>query len=333
MDFSIVFVGTAGSVPTARRGLPATLVRHGGSRVLIDCGEGTQRQLVRSTGLVDLDAIFITHFHADHWLGLPGLLKTFDLRDRERPLVIHGPKGIHSVLETAVLAAGATRFQVETRELEVGEAVEFETLNIAPFPVKHRGSAFGYALFEHDRPGRIDLEKAAELGIQPGPDLGLLQRGESVGSVSPGDVMGGSRPGRKVVLSGDTSPCDSLLLAADGADVLVHEATFLQEEAGRAAERGHTTAAQAAECASEAGVKLLALTHLSSRYGGREVEEEARTVFENSYVPRDFDAVEIPFAESGEPTLVRPQRHKRPRDRAQHTTSAAEGASLDEKKV
>jgi ribonuclease Z len=208
-------------------------------------------------------------------------------------------------------AAGSTRYPVEVRTLTSGDVVELAGLNVAPFAVQHRGSSVGYAIYENERPGRVDLERALQLGIEPGPDLGRIQSGETVRGVGPTDLLGPARPGRKLVLSGDTAPNDSLLLAAHGADVLVHESTFLHEEAGRAAEKFHSTATQAAECAVSAGVKLLALTHLSSRYMGHEIEEEARQTFGASHVPRDFDSVEIPFAESGEPHLLRPERKGR----------------------
>ncbi|MCX6388717.1 MAG: ribonuclease Z [Solirubrobacterales bacterium] len=328
MDFSVVFIGTAGSVPTARRGLPANLIRHEGIRLLVDCGEGTQRQLVKSTGLADLDAVFITHFHADHWLGLPGLLKTFDLRDRERPLTVHGPEGIQRILDFCVDSAGATRYEVVANVITPGNVVKTGNLNVAAFEASHRGRAVGYAMFEDDRPGRIDLEKVAAHGIQPGPDLGLIQSGETVNGVSPADVMGPARQGRKIVLTGDTTPCDSLLVASHDADLLVHEATFLHEDAERASERGHSTALEAAECARDAEVKLLAMTHLSGRYFGPEHEEEARSVFPNSHVPRDFDFVEIPFRESGEPTLSRPERRGQKATQTPSQQDAEQGATL-----
>ena len=322
MDFSITFTGTAGSVPTARRGLPSSLIKHGGSRILVDCGEGTQRQLLKSTGLVDLDAVFITHFHADHWLGLPGLLKTFDLRERERPLPIYGPTGLARIVEFATDAAGATRYPTEVNELGVGDVVEFSDLNVSPFPVRHRGPSMGYVFHEEPRIGRIDVEKARNLGLEPGPDLGRIQAGETVAGVSPEDVMGPERAGRKLVLSGDTAPNEALLLAAHGADVLVHESTFLHEEAEKAADKAHSTAKQAAECAQSAGVKLLALTHISSRYFGAEIEEEARSVFAESHVPRDFDWIDIPFEESGDPNLQRPVRKQRKDEAAREGTPA-----------
>ena len=306
MDLSLFFAGTAGSVPTARRGLPALLVRRGGDRLLFDCGEGTQRQLVQTVGLPEIDAVFLTHFHADHWLGLPGMLKSFELRDRERPLTLFGPPGTTELLGTVRRVIGRLRYPFTIQELDAGDAVEFDGYEVAPFNVRHRGTAFGYALVEDPRPGRFDAELATALGVPFGPDFGRLQRGETVHGVSPEQVVGPERPGRKVVLSGDTAPCEMVRVAAHEADVLVHEATFLHEDLARAVETGHSTARQAAELAAEAHVRLLALTHLSTRYPARDVRDEARAVFARTEVPRDFDLVEVPFAEKGEPELVRP---------------------------
>jgi ribonuclease Z len=304
MDLSVFFAGTAGSVPTMRRGLPAVLVRRGGERILIDCGEGTQRQLVSSVGLADLDEIFLTHFHADHWLGLPGLLKTFDLRAREKPLTVHGPRGLANLLGAALRAAGRTRYGVRLVELEPGEILRRDGYHIAAIPVAHRGPAFGYVLYEDERPGEFDPARASELGLVSGPEFGRVQRGETIRGVSPDEVMGPQRPGRKLVISGDTRPCEALRIAAHGADLLVHEATFAGEEAVRAVETGHSTAAEAAALAAEAEVRLLALVHLSTRYHVKLVRDEARAVFPRTIVPRDFDAIEIPFPERGEPELV-----------------------------
>ncbi len=305
MDLSVFFAGTAGSVPTLRRGLPAVLVRRGGERILVDCGEGTQRQLVSSVGLADLDEIFLTHFHADHWLGLPGLLKTFDLRARERPLTVHGPRGLTSLLSGALRAAGKTRYGVRLVELEPGEVLERGGYRIAAVPVAHRGPAFGYVFFEDERPGEFDPRRALALGLTPGPEFGRVQRGETIRGVRPQDVMGAPRAGRKVVISGDTRPCEALRIAAHGADLLVHEATFAQDEADRALETGHSTAAEAAALARDAEVRMLALVHISTRYHVRLLRDEARAVFPRAVLPRDFDAVEIPFPERGEPELVR----------------------------
>ena len=305
MDLSVVFAGTAGSVPTARRGLPATLIRRGGDRILVDCGEGTQRQLIRSVGLADMDEVFITHLHVDHWLGLPGMIKSFELRDRERPLTVFGPPGIKAAMQGLRFVLGRVRFGLHVVELEKFEEVEHDGYVVAAIPARHRTEAYGYALIEDDRPGRFDADLATARGVAFGPDFGRLQRGETVNGVTPDEVVGPARPGRLVVLSGDTAPCDAIAAAAEGADLLVHEATFTEEERDRARQTGHSTAKQAALLAEEAGVRMLALTHLSTRYGGGEIKAEARAVFPNTIVPRDFDVVELPFPEKGEPELIR----------------------------
>src|SRR3954447_4781984 len=305
MDLSLFFAGTAGSVPTARRGLPALLVRRGGDKLLFDCGEGTQRQLLQTVGLPEISAVFLTHFHLDHWLGLPGMLKSFDLRDREAPLDLFGPPGTRQVLALVNRIVGRLGFEFGITEMDAGDLVEFDGYAVHAFNVRHRGPAFGYAIEEDDRPGRFDAERAQRLGVPFGPAFGALQRGDVVNGVRPEQVIGPERPGRRVVLSGDTAPCDGLRAAADHADVLVHEATFLHEERERAAETRHSTARQAAEIAAEADVRVLALTHVSTRYTGREIRDEARATFPRTVVPRDFDAIAVPFPERGEPVLVR----------------------------
>jgi ribonuclease Z len=305
MDLSLFFAGTAGSVPSARRGLPALLVRRGAARILFDCGEGTQRQLLRSVGLADLTDVFLTHMHADHWLGLPGMLKSFELRDRDKPLTVHGPPGMTALMERMRPIYGRPGYGLTLRDLEPDEAVRRDDFEIVPFAVRHRGVAFGYALIEDARPGRFDAALAEELGVQPGPDFGRLQRGEIVDGVDPSQVIGEARPGRKVVLTGDTAPTDAVVVAAHRADVLVHEATFSHEDAARAAQTGHSTAQQAAQVAADAEVNLLALTHLSSRYAGGEIRDEARAIFADTEVPRDFDTIDIPLPERGAPELVR----------------------------
>jgi len=300
-----MFAGTAGSVPSARRGLSALLVRRGGERILIDCGEGTQRQLLRAGGLSDLTDIFITHLHVDHWLGLPGLLQTFSLRDRERPLQIYGPPGIGEVMQTMRRIHGKLGFALQVVELDAGESVRRDALEIHAVNVRHRVLAYGYVLVEDPRPGRFDAALAASLGVAPGPDFGRLQRGETVHGVRPEQVIGAPREGRKVVVSGDTAPCETLMLAAHAADLLVHEATFGEDERERARVTGHSTAAQAARIALDAQVRMLALTHISARYGGRELREEARAIFPDTELPRDFDTIEIPLTDRGAPHLVR----------------------------
>jgi len=300
-----MFAGTAGSAPSARRGLPALLVRYGSERILIDCGEGTQRQLIRSSGLVELTDVFITHLHLDHWLGLPGLLKSLDLRDRERPLQIYGPSGLKQVMTTVRRVCGRLSFAVNSEELEPDGAVRRGALEIQPVNVRHRGLAYGYVLAEDARPGRFDAELATSLGVEFGPDFGRLQHGETVNGVRPEQVIGEPRDGRKVVVSGDTAPCETLAIAAHRADLLVHEATFGEDERERASQTGHSTAAQAAQIALDAEVRMLALTHISARYSGSELREQARAVFAETELPRDFDLVEVPFAERGAPRLVR----------------------------
>ena len=306
MDLSIFFAGTAGSVPTPQRGLPAILLRAGGERILFDCGEGTQHQLLRSIGLPDLDAIFITHLHLDHWLGLPGMIKTFDMRDRDARLELFGPPGFTALFERVIKPIiGRTKYPLDVIELEPHEEIGFDGFVVQGFPVKHRVEAFGYAFIEDDRPGRFDAETATKLGVTPGPDFGRLQRGETVDGVTPEQVMGSGRLGRRIVYSGDTMPCQTTEVYASGADVLIHESTFCEDEQARARETGHSTARQAAQLALDANVKLLALTHLSTRYFPREIRDEARATFENTVVPRDFDGIEVPFPERGEPALVK----------------------------
>ena len=309
MDLDVLFLGTAGSSPSPRRGLPATLVRRGGDRLLVDCGEGTQRQLMRSVGLIELEEVFITHFHADHVLGLPGILKTFALRQRERPLTIHGPVGLRRLLELMAPVIGRLTFEVVLVELAPNDELERDGYRIAAFATDHAAQGVGFALVEDPRPGEFDPLRARELGLTPGPEFGRLQRGEVVNEVRPEQVMGAPRRGRKLVLTGDTAPSDMTRLVAWEADLLVHEATFADDEADRAAETAHSTARQAGELAAAANVTMLALTHISPRYAGGELRDEARAAFsgpaERVIVPRDFDRVEIPFPERGEPIHVR----------------------------
>ena len=305
VDLSIFFAGTGGSVPTARRGLPAILVRRGADRILFDCGEGTQRQLVGSVGLADPSEIFLTHLHTDHWLGLPGMLKTFDLRGRDRPLTVHGPPGLDRLLGLIERMTGRVSYPLRVQELQRGDVLARDGYRIAAVAVEHRGPALGYVVYEDERPGVFDPDAARAMGLQPGPEFGRVQRGETVNGVAPPDVMGPARPGRKLVLSGDTRPAPALAVAATGADVLVHEATFAEQERDRAAENGHSTARQAAEIARDAGVRLLALNHVSTRHPLRLLRDEARAVFADTVMPRDFDTIEIPYPERGGPELVR----------------------------
>ncbi len=308
MDLSVAFLGTSGAVPSARRSTASVLVARGGERLLFDCGEGTQRQMQRSLGLVQVDEIYLTHFHADHFLGLPGLLKTYDLTGRQTPLTVYGPRGLRELFKTLGRIVGRVGFKLDLVELEPGDLVAHEGAAVRAFQVEHRVRACGYALVEDERPGRFDPEAAKRLGVAEGPAFARLQRGEQVdgspGPVRPGDVMGQARPGRTVAITGDTAPCKATVEAARDAELLVHDASFAEEEVQRAADTGHSTVGQAATVAREAGVKMLALVHISSRYHVGTVLEEAREVFEPAVAPRDFDLIEIPFPEHGDPKLV-----------------------------
>ncbi|MGH2865930.1 MAG: ribonuclease Z [Solirubrobacteraceae bacterium] len=326
MDLSVFLVGTAGSVPSARRGLPAVLVRRGGEKLLFDCGEGTQRQLLRSVGLLDMDSVFITHFHADHWLGLPGMLKSFALRERTEPLTVYGPPGLHDLAGVMRTVYGRLPYELCILELAPGESVERDGYVIAAIAVNHKGPvSFGYVLVEDSRPGHLDPRLAQELGVCPGPDFGLLQRGETVAGVKPEQVLGPAREGRKVVISGDTTPCEAVRIASHQADVLIHEATFVEEEAERARQTCHSTARQAGELARDAEVRLLVLTHVSSRYAGHELREEARAVFAATESARDFDTIDVPFPERGRAGLERwPERLARERAQAHSPAQQAQ---------
>jgi ribonuclease Z len=311
VDLDLVFLGTSGSMPTPQRAPTAVLVRRGGERLLFDCAEGTQRQLlVSAVGLIELREVFLTHYHADHYLGLPGMLKTFALRGRDAPITIYGPPGLRDLFASLRRIFGRLTYPYELVELEPGDRLERDGYELRVFGVDHGVSAVGYSLAEEDRPGRFDVGMAEALGVPSGPERGALQAGEAVTVaggrvVQPGDVLGPPRPGRKLVITGDTAPCPSVVEAAAHADLLVHEATFLEDERERARDTAHSTAAGAAGIAGEAGVTLLALTHLSNRYSGRDAAREARAVFSDTVVPRDFDIIELPFSERGAPRLAK----------------------------
>ena len=315
-----MFLGTSGSMPTAQRAPTAVLVRRGGDRILFDCAEGTQRQLLcSSVGLVELREVFLTHYHADHYLGLPGMLKTFALRGRELPITVYGPPGLGNLFGSLRRIFGKLTYDYELVELRPGDVLPRGDHRIETFPVAHGVSGLGYSLVEEERPGRFDVETADALGVPAGPERGVLQRGETVTLadgrvVRPADVLGPARPGRKLSLTGDTAPSPHVVEAVRGADVLVHEATFLDEERERARETLHSTALDAAAVAREADVGLLCLTHLSNRYFGPEVAREARAVFPETIVPRDFDIIDVRFQERGGPQLVKGGAAQRRRD-------------------
>ena len=311
MDLDVILLGTAGSVPSARRQTSATLIRRGGDRILVDCGEGTQRRLIQSVnGLSDIDVVLLTHGHGDHILGLPGMLRTFALRERTRPLRLYGPEGTVKLIKDMHPLIGKLPYAFDITDVEAGTEIEHDDYVLEAVGTRHRVPSVGWALVEDDRPGRFDVDKAREIGVPEGPLFGALQRGETVTlpdgrEVSPEGLVGEDRLGRTIVIAGDTRPCDSVVAAALDADLLIHEATFLDEEVERAKETMHSTAREAAEIATEARVHLLALTHLSMRSAPRLVRAEAEAIHGNVVVPRDLDLIEIPFRERGAPQLVR----------------------------
>ena len=309
------------SAPTAQRAPTALLVRRGGDRLLFDCAEGTQRQLMRSTiGLPDLEEIFLTHFHADHYLGLPGMLKTFALRQREVPLTrLRAARACASssatsrrvVRQADLPAASSWRCGPARRSSATG-------YRILVFPVHHGVSAVGYASTRTSARASSTPTPPTRSGSRSAPSAARCSaasrsRSPTGASLTPDAVVGAARPGRRIVIPGDTAPVETVRVLAEGADVLVHEATFLEEERDRAADTLHSTALQAAEIARDAGVRLLALTHVSPRYFGPELAREAQAVFAATVVPRDFDVIEVPFAERGEPRAASGARRAPPR--------------------
>jgi ribonuclease Z len=306
MSLAVRLLGTSASRPTVERNVASLSVVREGETLLFDCGEGTQRQMMRYHVSFALSDIFFTHFHADHVIGVIGLLRTLALQGREEPLRLWGPRGGARVLRAAT-SFGADRptFPVEIAELESGQRVPRNGYQILPFAVDHGGGpSFGYALIEDERKGRFNPERARELGVPEGPLWGRIHRGLAVTlddgrTIEPQQLVGPRRAGRRVVITGDTRPCEATIAAASGADLLLHEATFGNEEAERAVQTGHSTAKEAAEVAKAAGARRLVLTHLSARYSrdASELEAEAATVFENVIVGKDGMEIEVPFSD------------------------------------
>jgi ribonuclease Z len=302
---SVTFLGTGASCPTVDRNVAGLAVQREGETILFDCGEGSQRQMMRYGVGFSFTEVFFTHYHADHMLGITGLLRTMGLQDRTAPVVLYGPRGAQRVLGAAILLGiERNKFPVEIVELHPGQRLTRPEYDIVAFETEHRPDTMGYALVEHTRLGRFNPERAQELGIPEGPLWGRLHKGESVlledgRIITAADLVGAPRPGRTVVYSGDTRPTLSVIEAARGADLLVHEATFGGDEAERAKETGHSTAAEAARVAHDAGVRRLVLTHISPRYNrdATELLAEARAVFPDTTIARDGLTVEVPFSE------------------------------------
>jgi ribonuclease Z len=303
----VYFLGTAGALPTTQRNPPCIMIRRGSDTLLFDCGEGAQQQMMRARCGFTVNAIFVTHWHADHFLGIFGLVQTLSFNGRTEPLAIYGPEWVHefvNILKT--VARFNLKFPLESVELAHGSWVRFEGYTISAFAVSHGLPSLGYVLEEDPRPGRFNREQAIALGVPPGPLFGRLQRGETIRigtgtecrDVQPGQVMGQGRPGRKIVYTGDTRAVhDRIRDIARDADLLIHDATYDESEAGRGAEFYHATARQAGEAASALNAGTLVLIHTSSRYTGAEAHiADAKSAFAGPVVaPDDLDMIEVPF--------------------------------------
>ena len=308
MTLRVTFLGTGGAVPTTERNPSAILCNREGDRLLFDCAEGTQRQLMHFGSGFDISHCFLTHLHGDHVYGLPGLLETLDFNDRESPLTVYAPPGTRGNLTQFVDALGSRpSFPLRVEEVSAGDvALRADGYEVRAFAVDHRTTAVGYTLVEDDRKGRFDRERAEELGVPVGPAFSRLHDGEAVELddgrvIEPDAVVGDPRPGRCVVYTGDTRPAERTVEVAADADLLIHDATFADDRAERAVRTGHATAREAGEIATRAGVRRLALTHVSSRYA-HDVEAHEREVREafsgEAFVPDDGDVIDVPFPDA-----------------------------------
>jgi len=300
-QLSIIFLGTGGSWPTVKRNVSSIAIKRAGEIILFDCGEGTQRQFQKSKlSYMQISKIFITHFHGDHFLGLPGLIQTMQLNDRETPLHVYGPKGMTKLLDQLLsLGYFKPNYNIIAHDINQTDVLNFEAYKIKTLRVKHGIPALAYCLCEDMRPGKFDKPKALKLGIPEGPFFSKLQKGENIilkngKKITPKMVLGPPRKGRKIVISGDTKPISEIIGFSKDADVLIHEATFESELKDIAGDYGHTTASQAAEIAKKSNVEKLYLIHLSPRYLDSSIfESEARKIFNKSFVPKDFQEIEV----------------------------------------
>jgi ribonuclease Z len=303
----VYFLGTAGALPTPQRNPPCVMIRRGSDTLLFDCGEGAQQQMMRARTGFTVDAIFVTHWHADHFLGIIGLIQTLSFNGRKESLPVYGPGWVHEfVTELRHLCRFNVKFPVVSEELGHGSSVRFDGYCVKAFATDHGLESLGYALIEDMRPGRFDRERAISLGISPGPLFGRLQRGDSVsitrdGSsivITPDEVMGPPRPGRTVVYTGDTRPVvRALLSVADHADLVIHDATYDDSEMERAREVFHSTSGEAGDIAGRLNAETLALVHISSRYTGTasHIRDAAKRFCGKVIAPDDLDMLEIPF--------------------------------------
>ena len=303
---SVTFLGTGASIPTIDRNVASLAVQREGETILFDCGEGTQRQMMRYGVGFSFREIFFTHYHADHLLGVTGLLRTMGLQDRTTPVTLFGPRGAQRILGAAVsLGIERNKFPVELQEIKPGDRLPRDQYDILVFETEHRADTLGFALVEHPRLGRFNPDRARALGIPEGPLWGRLHKGDTVTlddgrSFGPGDLVGPTREGRRLVYTGDTRPTLAVIEAAHDADLLIHEATFGGDELGRAKETGHSTAAEAARVALEAKARRLVLTHISSRYNrdASELLAEAKAVFPETVIARDGMTIDVPYSDA-----------------------------------
>ncbi|MDO5853953.1 MAG: ribonuclease Z [Thermoplasmata archaeon] len=295
----LFFLGTSAAVPSKQRSTSCVAVREGADVILFDCGEGSQRQIMASpVSFMKIRAILISHMHGDHIFGLPGLLQTMGLSERKEPLTVYGPRGLAAFVESTMSLTededAEAPYSIIVAELDGGEEFTVRGFSVKCFRTEHGMMSLGYVLRQPDRPGKLDHRKALELGIRDGPDMARLKNGEAVGDVRPEDVIGPSVPGLSVAYTGDTRPCGSTVENVAGVDVLIHEATYMDSEARNAAEHNHSTAAEAARVAKEAGVRHLILTHISHRYDDREaVAAEARAIFPETYAAEDMEMYQV----------------------------------------
>ncbi len=302
-QLQIIFLGTGGSWPTVKRNVTSVAVKRSKEILLFDCGEGTQRQFQKSDlSYMQITSIFITHFHGDHFLGIPGLIQTMQMNDRNTPLYIYGPKGIKE-LTNQLLTLGYFKpnYPIVVHEVHDGSHIAFHGYAVDVIQVNHGVPALAYRIVEDNRPGKFNKPKALSLGIPEGPLFSHLQHGHSVNlpdgtTITPDMILGPQRPGRIIVYSGDTRPCDAMIDFCKNADVLIHEATFDSSLEDIALQYGHTTAKQAAIIALKAKVETVYLIHISPRYlDFRLLQDEARSIFPSSFVPKDFQMITIPL--------------------------------------
>lgn len=300
----ITFLGTGGSLPTSSRNPSAVLINRNGELLLFDCGEGTQQQMMRAkTGMMSLSSIFISHFHADHFLGIPGLIQTMSFMGRTKPLMIYGPEGTRKFTELFKgIGYFNLRYEISGIDLKPGDIIKEAEYAIYAFQTEHSVPSLGYSLVENPRSGRFNRERAVELGVPPGPLFSRLQKGNSVEikgrTILPEEVLGKPRPGRTIVYTGDTRPCKAVLEASRGADLLIHDGSFSDEMADWAEESKHSTAGEAATLAKTAGVRQLVLTHISSRYSedATPILNDSKKIFENVIVAEDLLELQVPFS-------------------------------------